>query len=65
MECWYEFFLEKGGARIEFSLFANIFIILTRDGETPVSGSDGALRWVSLQSAVVKFHEHYHKQFNL
>ncbi len=65
MDLWYEFFIEMGGTNIDLGTFANMFLILTRDGETPVSGTDGEIKWVSLASAQKKFHEHYHKLFGL
>lgn len=65
IEYWFEFFLEKGGAKIDINLFTEIFVALIKEEEIPITGSDGSVKWVSLQSATAKFHDHYRKQFNL
>lgn len=65
MDVWYNFFLEKGGDELGLEEFTARFKAVTQNVPRMVIGTDKAFKWVSMDSALRKFHEHYREKFEL
>ena len=61
---FFEYYKEKGGKLDDFNEFEKIFVTFTMQ-EAVVTGSNGKIKKITMESALNNFHNYYKEKFKL